>query len=67
VPGADHFAFGGFDPDRAAALDQMRLGSVISLISPPAARTAASSARASAAEPPRDICALAGLASSAAM
>ena len=35
--------------------------------SPPLVRTAASSARASAAEPPRDICALAGLASSAAM
>ncbi len=35
--------------------------------SPPLSRTAASSARASAAEPPRTICALAGLASSAAM
>jgi hypothetical protein len=45
----------------------MRLGSVARAISPPASRTAASSARASAAEPPRDICALAGLASSAAM
>ena len=26
MPGADHFTFGGFDPDRAAALDQNALG-----------------------------------------
>ena len=45
----------------------MRFGSQDRRISPPLARTAASSARASAAVPPRDICALAGLARSAAM
>ena len=26
MPGADHFTFGGFDPDRAAALDENALG-----------------------------------------
>ena len=45
----------------------MRLGSVVRRMSPPLSCTAASSARASAAVPPRDICALAGLASSAAI
>ena len=68
MPRADELAFGRLDADGAAVLDHdaRRLGHQRG-ISPPLSRTAASSARASAAVPPRDICALAGLASSAAM
>ena len=68
MPGADQLAVLRFDADGACrSRPTIRAGSVISRISPPLSRTAASSARASAADPPRDICALAGLASSAAM
>src|SRR3981081_1041359 len=65
APGADHFAFGGFDPHRAPP------GCALAPFSPrpppPVPPPAPWSARASPAEPPRDICALAGLASKAAM
>ena len=69
MPGADHFAFGGFDRrPRGRPRPECACGSVISANVAAALARPPLPARAPAPPmPPRDICALAGLASSAAM
>ena len=60
MAGAQRFALSRLDADCATVFNQNAPWSVKVMIAPPASRTVLSRARASAAEPPRDICAFDG-------